>query len=120
MKAWLERFGSYIALGAIVLAVLAGLLVLKSCNDARTAGTQTKLATGQKDAAIDSGHDAVETLGNATANETAIHGTVKDGTDEIQKAPAGDSNAAAERATCRLRSYRRTSKCVALLGPAPQ
>lgn len=108
-----------LAVTLIVLAAVA-LLWLKSCSDERTAAAKAKLATEQQGAAIESGHDAVETIGNASARETDIHSTVKDGTDAIQNATPGDSNAAADRAACRLHSYRHTARCIALLGPAPK
>lgn len=110
-------------IGAAILVVLALSLSVYGCQQwqrARTAATQAKLATGQAGAALESGKDAVETVGNASAREGAITETVKEGTDAIRAAPAGDSNAAAERAACRLRSYRNQPRCVALLGPAPK
>jgi hypothetical protein len=108
---------SRIALAAALIALLAGLFALRSCNSARTAGAEARLAAGQQGAAIASGHDAVQTLGNAQMAEEAIHTTVKEGTDAINQAPGGNSNDAADRAACRLRSYRHSGKCVALLGP---
>jgi hypothetical protein len=108
---------SRIALAAILIALLAGLFALRSCNSARTASVEARLATGQQGAAIASGRDAVQTLGNAQAAEQTIHTTVKEGTDAINQAPGGNSNDAADRAACRLRSYRHSGKCVALLGP---
>lgn len=106
------------ALAAIALAVLLGLVAWSQWQRAHVARTETRLATGQRGAAIDSGTDAVETVGTAQANEADTQIIVKEGTDAIQQAPGGDSNAAADRAACRLRSYRHSVKCVALLGPA--
>lgn len=106
-----------LALGvALAVAILFG---VTQCQVARTAKTQAGLAKGQTGAAMQSGQDAVETLGNATARDAAVGETVKDGTNEIDRAPEGDRNDAADRATCRMRSYRNQPKCVALLGPAP-
>lgn len=104
-----------ICVGLVFL--LLAFLWLRSCDQARTAKTQADLAKGQAGAALQSGHDAVETLGNAGARENQIHATVKDGTDAIREAPAGNSNDAADRAACGLRSYRRQPRCIALLGP---
>lgn len=108
-----------IAIAVFVLLII-GVLFLRQCSAERTADARGKLATEQGTAAIQSGQDAVQTIGNTQAREADIHATVQEGTDEIQAAPAGNSNTAAERATCRLRSYRNSSKCVALLGPAPR
>lgn len=116
--------GKWFATNAARLIFVAGLVVLvatvlsiRSCGTAQTAKTEAKLATGQTEAAIESGADAVNTVGNAAANATEIHQTAKEGTDAIQAAPAGDSNDAADRAACRMRIYRHSPKCVALLGP---
>ena len=111
---------SRIAIGMVLIALLFGLLALRSCNVARTARTEAHLATGQRGAAIESGSDAVQTLGNAQAAERATHATVKEGTDAINQAPGGDSNDAADRAACRLRSYRHSGKCIAMLGPVAE
>lgn len=105
-----------IALGAILAALVAGLIALRSCHSARTAAT----ASRQHGAAIASGSDAVGTIGNAQAREEAIHQTVQEGIDAINQAPGGNSNDAADRAACRLRSYRRSGKCIALLGPVAE
>jgi len=113
----LEKTAARMILGLSIVALLVGLFALHSCQTARTAKTGEKLATGQRGAAIESGSDAVQTIGNAMVNEAEIQTTVKDGTDAINAAPAGNSNDAADRATCRLRSYRHSGKCVALLGP---
>jgi hypothetical protein len=111
---------SRIAIGAILIALLVGLLALRSCTTARTARTETRLATSQRGATIGSGSDAVQTLDHAQATEQATRATVKEGTNAINQAPGGDSNDAAERAACRMRSYRHSGKCVALLGPVAE
>ncbi len=54
-----------VAVTAVLIAVLAGLFALRSCNTSRTASAEAHLATGQQGAAIESGRDAVQTLGNA-------------------------------------------------------
>jgi hypothetical protein len=100
-----------------IVAVLAMLFAIRSCNSARDAGAAAKIERGRGEAAIDSGRDAVETIGNAAARETQIHDSVKDGTDAINDAPAGDSNDAADRAACRLRAYHDHPRCRALLEP---
>lgn len=110
---------AFVILALAVLLVGAILFGLSQCQRARTAGAEAKIAKGQASAAIESGKDAVETLGNATAREAGVRDAVKGGIDEIDRAPAGDSNDAADRATCRMHSYRHQPRCVALLGPAP-
>jgi hypothetical protein len=114
---WLAKNASKLLIGAAGIALVLALITMRSCSASQTARTETRLAAGQAGAAIESGTDAVQTIGNAQTNETEIHAIVKDSTDAIQAAPAGNSNDAADRAACRLRSYRNTGKCVALLGP---
>jgi predicted transcriptional regulator len=105
--------------GAILaaLAITIALFAWQQWQRARLAGVETGLVTKQRGAAIGSGSDAVQTIGNSMSNETMVHATVKEGMDAIDQAPGGDSNDAADRAACRLRSYRHSGKCVALLGP---
>lgn len=116
--AWL-RANIIPALIMAALLIAAGMFGWQQWQVLRGAKTEVKVQAGQTGAAIASGHDAVQTVGNTQARETEIQQTVKDGTDEIDKAPAGDSNDVADRAACRMRAYRHSPKCIALLGPAP-
>jgi hypothetical protein len=117
---WIRANLAKLVVIVAVILIVGGLLFLRSCETARTAKTAEKLATGQRGAAIESGADAVQSTGNVSATETARLSTVKEGTDAIHEAPAGDSNDPADRAACRLRSYRHSDKCVALLGPVAE
>ncbi|MDB5705962.1 MAG: hypothetical protein JWN66_3078 [Sphingomonas bacterium] len=117
MKAWiLANLAKAIAIAVFVLLIV-GLLGLRSCRSASTARTEERLATGQRDAAFAGVADSSTTTDNVQANVIARATTVKENNDAIDEAPAGDANDAADRATCRLRSYRRSVKCIALLGP---
>lgn len=107
------------ALIMAALLITLGLFGWEQWQALRGVKTEVKVQAGQTGAAIASGHDAVQTIGNTQARETKIQQTVKDGTDEIDKAPAGDSNDASDRAACRMRAYRHSPKCVALFGAAP-
>lgn len=107
-----------IALGVVVLLLgLMALGALRSCSSARV---ESRVATQQRDAASASGHDAVETLGNAVAREQDVRVRVEVGSNAIRNAPAGDSNDAALRAACGMRSYRGSEQCVELLGPVAE
>jgi hypothetical protein len=118
VRDWLGKSAATIVFVLGIIALIATVVSIRSCGTAQTSATEAKLATGQTEAAIETGADAVNTVGNAAANATEIHQTAKEGTDAIQAAPAGDSNDAADRAVCRMRIYRNSPKCVALLGPA--
>lgn len=120
MIALLRANLSRVAVALLVIAIVAGLLWLQSCRDRQSAETRADLAEGQAGAAIESGSDAVGTIGNAQAREAETAATVKEGTDAINAAPAGNSNDAADRAVCRMRAYRNQPRCVALLGHAPK
>jgi type II secretory pathway pseudopilin PulG len=84
----------------------------------RAAALQNKVIQGQADAAIKAGKIAVETVGNNADNAAAIDKTVREGTDAIDKATPGDSNDAALRESCKLRSFINTDRCRKLLQPA--
>lgn len=112
-----SRTLSRLVIGLTVLLVIVGMLVVRSCREERAAKTEANLSRNQTGAAIESGKDAANTVGNQQANEAAIDAAVKGGTDAIDNATGGDSNAAADRAACRMRSYRNRPECVALLGP---
>jgi predicted negative regulator of RcsB-dependent stress response len=109
-----------LAIGILIAVVVMVALAVFGWNQwqaTRGAKTQAALSKNQAGAALQSGADAVGTLGNVTAAEQDRQTQVKDGTNEIDHAPAGNSNDAADRAACRLRSYRTQPKCIALLGP---
>lgn len=105
-----------VLIATAILGALALIFSVRSCID--QAG-KAKLAGRQTTAAVESGRDAVQTTGNVAANAAARMNDVERGNDEIEKAPAGDSNDAALRAACRLRSYRDQPRCTQLLGPSP-
>ena len=118
IRAWLGKSVAAIVFVLGIIALITTVISIRSCSTMQTAKTEVKLATGQTEAAIESGADGVNTVGNSAANATKIHQTAKEGTDAIEAAPAGDSNDAADRAACRMRIYRHSPKCITLLGPA--
>lgn len=99
------------------LALLGLVLLLSAVRSCGTARTVARVVTNQRDAAVESGRDAVQAVGSAAAREHETAEAVRKGTDAIRAAPLGRSNDAALRATCELRSYRRSKQCVELLGP---
>jgi hypothetical protein len=117
MKAWIiANVAKAIAI-AVFVVLIVSVLALRSCQSASTAKTEGRLATGQRDAAFAGVADSSKTTDNVQANVIARATIVKENNDAIDQAPPGDANDAADRATCGLRSYRRTVKCIALLGP---
>lgn len=123
MKDFWDKWGGRLLLGAVVVLVIAGLLVLKSCNDARSAKTQAKLSTGQAGAAIDSGKDAVNTLGNRTAADDAGDTITKENSDAIHNAQGADAPVtpavrdAGLASLCRRAAHKRDPKCLQRANP---
>ena len=102
--------------GGVVL--LLGFLWLRSCDEARSAKTQAKLSTGQAGAAIQSGGDAANTIGNRMEADAASDLTTRENADAIRNAEgAGAPVAAAVRdaglaGLCRRAAYSRDARCV--------
>jgi hypothetical protein len=106
-----------LALGAIVaLLVLFG---PSACRSLFTAKKQAEVARGQEKAAIGSGAEAMNTVSGVEQNTAAIETTTKEKSDEVKAAPAGDSNDAADRAVCGMRSYRNSERCARLRSAGP-
>lgn len=102
----------------IALGLLIGVLLLvvvtvgpSMCSRMLSAEKQAKLNKAQGDAAIGAGSEAMNTAGVVGSNAASTDEKVRQGHDEIDKAPAGDSNDAALRAACRMNSYRDTTAC---------
>lgn len=108
----------WIIIGLAVGALLSLVFAVRSCQSARTAKTAEKLATGQADAAVKSGADAVNTIGNRMEAEAAGDQLTRENTDEIHKADGADAAVAngvrdaGLRALCRRPAYRRDPKCL--------
>jgi hypothetical protein len=116
----MPRITSRIALIIVLaLALIFGTwFAYGAWQKSRASAIQSKVDQGQTKAAIEAGSVAVETVGNNADNATSIDKTVKEGTNEIGNAPAGDSNDAALRASCKLRSFINTDRCRQLLQQA--
>ena len=106
------------AVAIVVVAIVVGILFLRSCQAERTAKVGTKLATGQAGASLKSGADAVDTAGNVQGNEIAADAITRENDDAIHKAEgAGAPVAASVRnaglaSLCRRAAYRGDPKCV--------
>ena len=101
-----------------VVALVAVIVALNSCQRTQAAKTETRLATGQTGAALDSGRDAVGTLGNASAREDTITETGKANEHAIRETPGADValdpalNRVGARGLCRYAANRRKPQCV--------
>jgi hypothetical protein len=80
------RLATRILIAVGIVCLLLAFLWLRSCDQARSAKTQANLSKNQAGAAIESGHDAVETLGNASAREAESQQAVEETRREIDNA----------------------------------
>lgn len=116
----LEKTAARIVAGAIVVALIALLLFLHQCSTARTAKTETKLATGQAQASLQSGQDAVQTTGTVEANSSAADLQTKGNADAIRNTEGASAPVAPAvrdigiASLCRHPAHRRDPKCLQL------
>lgn len=115
---WLATTAGKLIAGLVVVLVVAGIFALDRCQAARTAHTEAKLATGQAGAAIQSGHDAADTIGNRMADDADTDAITRENADVIRNARGADApvdpdaDAAGLRSLCRRAAYRRDPQCV--------
>lgn len=110
----MTRFRLIAGIVGLVLVVLFVLFVTGTLRSMFTAKQEARVAKGQQGAATQAGGVAVNTMGNVMAADDEIDKAVKGGTDEIRTQPAGNSNAAALRAACRLPQYVNSERCARL------
>jgi type VI protein secretion system component VasK len=108
-----ERNLVRILVALVFVLLIAGFVTLRSCQAERTAKTETRLSKGQADAAVKSGSDAVETVGNRMAADRRGDQTVQETKDAINNASdAVGVDAAGRAGLCRLAGYSRRPECV--------
>jgi len=118
MTGWATRNGVRILVALVVLALLAAIVVQRSCSTVRTATTTAKLAIGQAGAAIASGHAAADTVGNRMAGDALADAITRENEDAIHHAHGADAPvdpdaaAAGLRGLCRRAAYRRDPQCM--------
>jgi hypothetical protein len=109
--------GYEIGVRAIVLTLIGLMLIAafvfgtSQCASRKTAEKQAEVSQGQAGAAIDSGSEAMNTVGNVMTNDAATDALVGMGQTEIAAATQGTKGKAAKRAACRLRAYKDTPQC---------
>jgi hypothetical protein len=105
----------------VLVALIAGVLFLRSCQAERTAKAGAKLATGQAGASLVSGGDAVDTTGNVQRNEIAADAVTRENDHAIHKAKGAGAPVAAPvrdaglAALCRRAAYRDSPRCKGLI-----
>ena len=110
--------------GRWVLGILAALFLLaviggvRSCQTAQIAKTETRLSKGQTGAALESGADAVGTVGDVGDRASTSDQLTRENADDIRNAPGADApvdpavHAAGLRALCTRAAYRGRPECV--------
>lgn len=110
---WIEKNLAKAMTIAVFLLVIAAVLVLHQCAAERTAKTETRLATGQAGAALNSGADAVGVVGNRQAADAAGDRTVMETKDEIDNATdAAGVTDAGRSGLCGLAGNRGKPECL--------
>jgi len=107
-----------IVAGLVLVAIILVLVALNSCQTARTAQTEAKLGRNQTSAAIASGADAANTVGDVGARAADTDRTTLENTDEIRSAPGADApvdagvHGAGIRSLCKRAAYRGRPECL--------
>lgn len=114
----LDKATAIVWLAAIVALIVFAMVAWHEWGVARTAKVETRLATGQAGAALASGQDSANTIGNrmdADAAGDTIHRENADANDKAEggnvvvAAPATDTGVAG---LCRHAAYRRDPRCL--------
>ena len=115
---WIEKnLAKAIGIAACVLLIL-GLLFLHQCSQARTARTETRLAGGQASAAIASGQDSANMIGNRMSADAVEDSITRENHDAIQHAAGADAPVdpalrdAGLAGLCRRAAYRGNPQCL--------
>lgn len=110
--------GLWVLAGLALALVLAGALLWNAWGAAARAKTETRLATGQAGAALESGADAAQTVGTVSAGEAAADTITRENESAIRNAPGADApvdpaaHAAGLRSLCRRAANRGKPECL--------
>ncbi len=116
LPSWLTRQVAYI-FGAVLLA-LAAWFIIAQLTGGKRAKVEAKLNRNVAEAALESGRDAVGTVGAQQAAEAATDAVTRENDRDIRNAPGADAPVdpavrdAWLRSVCRRASSRLDPKCV--------
>jgi FtsZ-interacting cell division protein ZipA len=108
-----------LGIAIIALVVLTLFSGVTACQKIFNQKKQLEVVKDQNDASIGSGVEAMNTVSAVANADRDTDKSVKEATNEVRKAPPGNSNDAALRAACRLHQYRDSERCAALRGLDP-
>jgi len=106
------------ALMGLALMILLALFGWREWRASRTAHTETRLASGQAGAALASGHDAANTIGNRMDADADTDTVTRENDNAIRNAPGASApvdptlRGIALRGLCRRAAYRHDAKCL--------
>lgn len=119
----LTPLGIKTLVGIVLVAIFAVVLAIQAWNTSSRAKTETRLSNNQTEAALNSGTDAVETLGEQSGREDQTDAITKDNDNAIRKAPGADAavnpdlDAVARERLCRRTVYRLRPECLQFTTP---
>jgi hypothetical protein len=109
-------------IAAVILLILGAWLV-NAVTGGKVAATLARLQGNRADAALESGQDAVNTVGGQQASEAAIDATTRENESDIRKAEGADVpvgtgvNDAGLRSLCKRAAYRDSKQCLQFAAP---
>ena len=115
---WIEKNLVKLSLVAAAALIVLALLGWHEWRAMRTAKVETRLATGQAGAALASGRDAANTIGNRMEADASTDTVTRENDHAIRTAPGADASVdpalrdAALRGLCRRAAYRHDPKCL--------
>lgn len=113
----IERNAVRLLVALVFVALIFGFVTLRSCQAERGAKTQAKVSAGQAGAALRSGQDAANAVGNRMDADAAEDQLTRANGDEIRNADGASAPVAAPvrdaglTALCRRAAYRDTQRC---------
>lgn len=102
----------------LALSIVLALFALDQWKAARSANAQAKLSTGQTGAAIESGRDAANTIGNRMDADAVTDQLTRENADAIRNAEGASAPVAAPvrdaglASLCRRAAYQRDPRCM--------
>lgn len=123
MKAWLAKNVALAVAALAALLIVAGLFAWHEWQASRVAKTETRLATGQAGAALASGQDSANTIGNRMSADAADDTLHRENADANNKAEGGNVVVAAPATDtgiaglCRHAAYRGKPQCLQHTNP---
>lgn len=114
-----EFFGTLLGKAVLAgIALLAVWWVVATLMGGKTAKTEAKLGENQTEAAIESGQDAVNTIGDTVGSEAEIDRITRENDDDIRNAEGADAPVAdpardaGHSSLCKRAAYRDRPECV--------